>query len=227
MSTRNDLVTTAALIMEYRGYDETSRNNGEGAIDIVASERTSDKEVLVRVVTGAKPGSSVVGVDKARKMRDAVQAQEVETGIIVSDRFTVAGKRVLKEHAIEFYTTQQPVIRSIDADGLYVKINAAVKPLCEATCGKYPSSAAECQGITTGPDTFLQYPCRIRQLSDNADVHYEHRWYQMLRTDLRELLTMVIQTKHPENDDDPPLDGRAEPQSYIVDVTQRELVAAS
>jgi hypothetical protein len=225
MSTGNDLVTTARLLMEYRGYDESSRDKGEGTLDIIASERISDADVLVRVITG--PRTSVVGVDKARKMWDAIQAQEVETGIILSARFTAAAKRVLKEHAIEFFTTQQPVITSIDADGLYVKINAVVKLLCEATCSKYPSSAAECQGTSTGPDAFLNYSCRIRQLSDNADVHYVHRWHQLLCTDLRELLTMVIPTKHPENDDDLPLDGHAEPQSYIVDVNQRELVAAS
>jgi hypothetical protein len=213
MSTDNDLVTTAKLLMEYRGYDETSRTNGEGMIDIIASERTADKEILVRVVTGTGP--SVVGVDKARNMRDAIQAQEVDAGIIFSNRFTAAAKRMLKEHAIEFFTTQQPVITSIDADGLYVKINAVVKPLCEATCGKYPSSAAECQGTSTGPDAFLKYSCRIRQLSDNADVHYEHRWHQLLRTDLRELLTMVIQTKHTENDD-PPLDGSTELSGELV-----------
>jgi hypothetical protein len=211
MSTVNDLVAKSELIMEFRGYDESSIDKREGSIDIVASEPESDAEVLVRVVTSTKLGTGVVGVDAARKMWDAVQAREVETGIMLGDRFTTAAKRVLKEHAIEFFTTQQPVIRSIDADGLYVKINAAVKQLCEATCGKYPSSAAECQGISTGPNSFLKYPCRIRQLSDNADVYYEHRWFQLLRDNLRELLTMTIQTYHQENDDEPPLDGHVEP----------------
>ncbi len=198
MSMGNDLVATAELIMEFRGYDESSTNNGEGTIDIVASKPESDAEVLVRVVTGAGP--SVVGVDKAQEMRDAIQTQEVESGIILSDRFTAGAKRVLKEHAIEFFTTKQPIIESIDANGLYVKINAAVKARCVASCGKSPSSAVECQGVAMEPNAFLKYPCRIRQLSDNADVHYEHRWYQMLRDDLHELLNMAINDNHREHE---------------------------
>jgi hypothetical protein len=213
MSTGNNLVTTAELLLKYRGYDATSTDKREEMVDIVASESESDAGVLVRVVTGAESGTSVVGVAKARKMRDALQAEEVETGIIVSDRFTAAAKRVLNEHAIEFFTTQQPVITAIDADGLYVKINAVVKELCEATCGKYPTLAAECQGTSKGPNAFLKYSCRIRQLSDNADVHYEHRWFQMLRNDLRELLLMMIHADPQVHDDAPPLDGHADSPS--------------
>ena len=145
MATGNDLVTTAELLMKYRGYDESSTDTCEEVIDIVTSEPDSEADVLVRVVTGANPRSGVVGVNKAREMRDAIQAQEIETSIILSDRFTTAAKRVLRKHDIEFYTTQRPVIESIDADGLYVKINAAVKELCEATCGQSASSAAECR----------------------------------------------------------------------------------
>ena len=211
MLTGNTLVTKAELIMEFKGYDKSSVDKCEELIDIVASEPGSDADVLIRIVKSSKLGTGVVGVVKARNMRDAIQEREVKTGVVLGERFTTAAKRVLKENSIEFFTTKQPVITAIDAYGLYVKINAVVKRLCEATCGRYPSSAAECQGISTEPDAFLKYPCRIRHLSDNADVHFEHRWFRMLREDLRELLIMTVQMNHRETDEEPPLDGHAEP----------------
>jgi hypothetical protein len=38
--------------------------------------------------------------------------------------------------------------------------------------------------------TAKSYSCRVRLISDNADFHYEHGWWNLLREDLRALLSM-------------------------------------
>lgn len=182
----------AELIIEYRGYDEADVTRDENTIDILASKPESDEGILVRVVTSPQNGASVIGVDKAKEMEETLAKMEVEHGIILGDRFTNAAKRVLKESSIEFFTGKQNIIQSINPDQLYIKINEFVQHLCEEKCGKLPLSASECTGVTKETGEFMEYTCKIRQISDNADVHYEHRWWTLLQNDLRDLLSLVI-----------------------------------
>jgi len=188
----NDLLEMAELLIEYRGYDEADVKRGQRTIDILASKPESDEGILVRVVTNPQNGTRVVGVDRAKEMEETLANMDVKHGIILGDRFTNAAKRVLKENSIEYFTAKQNIIRSINPDQLYVKINEFVRHLCEQRCGKHPLSASECTGITEETGEFKEYICKIRQLSDNADVHYEHRWWTLLQNDLRDLLSLVI-----------------------------------
>jgi hypothetical protein len=192
----NDLLKMAELIIEYRGYDETDVTRGDSTIDILASNSESNEGILVRVVTNPKNGASVIGVDKAKEMRETLAKLDVKHGVILGDRFTNAAKRVLNENSIEFFTGKQNIIKSINPEQLYVKINEFVEQLCEERCGKQPLSASECSGVTKEAGEFKEYTCTIRQISDNADVHYEHRWWTLLQNDLRDLLSLVILQKN-------------------------------
>lgn len=188
----NNLLEMAELIIEYRGYDETDVTRSEKTIDIRASKLDSDEGILVRVVTNPQTGASVIGVDKAKEMVETLAKMDTKHGIILGDRFTNAAKRVLNENSIEFFTGKQNIIKTIDPEQLYVKINEFVQRLCEDKCEKQPLSASECTGVTVETGTFKEYTCKIRQISDNADVHYEHRWWTMLQNDLRDLLSLII-----------------------------------
>ena len=192
----NELLKMAELIIEYRGYEESEVTRGENTTDILASKPESDEGILVRVVKDPLTGASVIGVDKAKGMRDTLTEMDGKNGIILGDRFTVAAKRVLKENNIEFFTGKQNIIKFIDSEHLYLKINEFVQRLCKEKCGKLPISASDCTGITTETSVFKEYTCKIRQISDNADIHFEHRWWSLLQNDLRDLLTLVILNKN-------------------------------
>jgi hypothetical protein len=188
----NDLLEMAELILEYRGYDETDVTRSEKTIDILASKPDSDDGILVRVVTNPQTGASVIGVDKAKEMAETLAKMDTKHGIILGDRFTNAAQRILDENSIEFFTGKQNIIKTIDPEQLYIKINEFVQQLCEEKCEKQPLSSSECTGVTIETGAFKEYTCKIHQISDNADVHYAHRWWTLLQNDLRDLLSLII-----------------------------------
>jgi len=62
---------------------------------------------------------------------------------------------------------------------LYLRINQYVNDLCKVKCGKIPEKESDCK-----------CDCRIRIISDNASFHFEQGWINLMKKDLKQLLSL-------------------------------------
>jgi len=86
--------TKALNLVKLRGYKLKKREEEDGIISLLARIPKERKHVLIWCITNKK----VVGVAYVRKLEKALEASEVEKGLIVANcRYTHAAKRNSKE----------------------------------------------------------------------------------------------------------------------------------
>ena len=165
----------AELFMAMRNYSCEEKEKWEEGVDIIALDTASNKKVLLRIVE-SKSKSGFVGIDAVRKMVEAMESKDYDKGFLFGKRFTTAAKQELAQNDIqrisEGYTPR------FKPERLYLRINQYVNELCKAKCGKIPEKESDCKG-----------DCRVRIISDNASFHFEQGWINLMKKDLKQLLS--------------------------------------
>lgn len=171
----------AELIMATRGYEKEEDQKWEKGMDIIASPVESEEKILMRVVTNPSSKSGVIGVTAVREMSEELEREGYDKGYLIGKRFTKDARKVMNQEGIEI--ASKKITPSFRPQRLYVAINDYTNQLCEAKCGYVPAKESDCKGYLDG-----RYPCEIRQISDNAQFHFEHGWTNLLQNDLKQLL---------------------------------------
>jgi hypothetical protein len=227
-----DLVRKAELLMELRGYHEAQTRKDATAVDV--SVTGDEATAVIHIVTDSPLRADGVGVRQAEAAAELTEAYDVDDVIVIGTRFTKAARQYLRDHDVEFYSRQKPLLAATPPPALYRHILDRVNALCRRTCGAIPTTEPDCHGYidapiecthcsgtgnrTQGPVTYTcpvcrgagskakHYACRVRLISDNADLHYERGWVEMLKGDLRTLLRLQLERPaDPELTLEPPL----------------------
>ncbi len=166
----------AELFMAMRNYSCEEREKWEEGIDITALDTESNQKILLRIVE-SKSKSGFVGIDAVRKMLEDMEREEYDKGFLFAKRFTAAAKQELIQNDIQRISEQY--MPTFKPERLYLRINNYVNELCKAKCRKIPKKESDCKG-----------DCRIRVISDNASFHFEQGWINLMKKDLKQLLSM-------------------------------------
>ena len=162
--------------MAMRNYSCEDREKSDEGIDITALDTASNEKILLRIVE-PKSKSGFIGIDAVRKMLEAMKSEEYDKGFLFGKRFTAAAKEELMQNNIQRISEQY--MPTFKPERLYLRINNYVNELCKAKCGKIPKKESDCKGN-----------CRIRIISDNASFHFEQSWINLMKKDLKQLLSM-------------------------------------
>ena len=162
--------------MAMRNYSCEEREKGDEGIDIIALDTASNEKILLRIVE-TKSKSGFVGIDAVRKMLEAMKRADYDKGFLFGKRFTDAAKQELIQNDIQ--RISEGYMPKFKPERLYLRINQYVNDLCKAKCGKIPKKESDCKGN-----------CRIRVISDNASFHFEQGWVNLMKKDLKQLLSL-------------------------------------
>ena len=166
----------AELFMAMRNYSCEEREKWDEGIDITALDTASHEKVLLRIVE-PQSKSGFVGIDAVRKMMETMEHDEYDKGVLFGKRFTDAAKQELMQNGIQ--RISEGYMPKFKPERLYLRINQYVNDLCKEKCGKIPEKESDCKG-----------DCRIRVISDNASFHFEQGWMNLMKKDLRLLLSL-------------------------------------
>jgi len=162
--------------MAMRNYSCEEREKWDQGIDIIALDTASKEKVLLRIIE-TKSKSGFVGVDTVRKMLEAIERENYSKVFLFGKRFTDAAKQELIHNNIQ--RISEAYMPKFKPERLYLRINQYVNDLCRAKCGKIPEKESDCKGN-----------CRIRIISDNASFHFEQGWINLMKKDLKQLLSL-------------------------------------
>jgi hypothetical protein len=162
--------------MAMRNYSCEEREQSDDGIDITALDTESHEKILLRIVE-SKSKSGFIGIDAVRKMLEAMERDAYDKGFLFGKRFTAAAKQELMQNDIQRISEQY--MPRFKPERLYLRINNYVNELCKAKCGKIPKKQSDCKGN-----------CRVRVISDNASFHFEQGWINLMKKDLKQLLSL-------------------------------------
>jgi len=187
------LVEKAELIMAVRGYEEEDRHKRKKGMDLVATSPSSSDGILLRVITDPESRSGAIGIDMAKEAIETIKQGGYEKSILISRRFTEAAKRELRQEGVQMVSEQ--IAPRFNPERLYLAMQKYIDGLCQAKCGYIPKQESECKG----KDPEGHYSCQIRLISDNASLHFERGWENLLRRDFERLIKMNNSTNDDES----------------------------
>jgi hypothetical protein len=187
-----ELVEKAELIMAVRGYEEEDRQKWEKGMDLVATSPSSSDEILLRVMTDPESRSGAAGVDVVREAIETMKQRKYGTSILISRRFTEAAKKELREEGVQMVS--EAIAPRFKPERLYLAMQKYIDDLCQAKCGCIPKQESDCKG--RNPEG--HFSCQIRLISDNASLHFERGWKNLLQRDFERLIKINNST----NDDE-------------------------
>jgi len=176
------LIEKAELIMAVGGYEEEDRHKWKKGMDFVATLPSSSDEILLRVMTDPESRSGTVGVDVVREAIESIRHGEYEKIILISRRFTEAAKREMRQEGVQMVSKQ--ITPRFKPERLYLAMQKYIDHLCQAKCGYIPRQESDCKGR----DPEGHYSCQIRLISDNASLHFERGWENLLQRDFERLI---------------------------------------
>jgi hypothetical protein len=177
----------AGLIIAVRNYRCQKKKQRSDGVDFSVLEASSDDKILLRSIE-PQTAAGYVSVEDVRKMVKEMKSQKCERGVLISKRFTIAASEEMVLRKIQ--QVSDDYMPPIKPETLFLTINNCINNLCISQCGFVPVKKSDC---STGKDSS---PCRIRAISNNASFHYEHKWMNLLRDDLRQLLSSPKQSKN-------------------------------
>lgn len=186
------LVEKAELIMAVRGYEEEDRHKRKKGMDLVATSPSSSNEILLRVITDPESRSGAIGVDVVKEAIETMKQGGYEKSILISRRFTEAAKREMRQEGVQMVS--EDIAPLFKPERLYLAMQKYIDDLCQAKCGYIPRQESDCKGRE--PEG--HYSCQIRLISDNASLHFERGWENLLQRDFERLIKINNST----NDDE-------------------------
>ncbi len=181
--TFGDVVEMAELIMAVRDYENEEKQKWEKGVDIIASPNESDDKILMRVITKPSTKSGVIGTTAVREMCEELEREGYDKGFLIGKKFTKDARELMSKEGIGM--ASKKIRPSFKPQGLYVTIHDYINNLCRAKCGRVPKEESDCKGYSDS-----HYSCKIRLISDNAQLHFERGWTNLLQNDLKQLLAI-------------------------------------
>jgi len=171
------------LFMAIEDYESKGIKKRDSGFDITALDNESNDKVLLRVITKPKSKSGYVGVDTVDKMKAAIEKEDYDKGILISDKFTKAAEKKMVEEEIQ--RISENLILDFPPERLYFAARDLVDALCKAKCGRIPQKESDCKGHLND-----HYSCKVRLLNDDISFHFERGWASLLQKDILRLLSI-------------------------------------
>lgn len=178
-----ELIEKAELIMAVRGYENEERQKWDKGIDVVATQPTSNHEILLRVVTEPKSRSGTVGVDIVKETIETMNSEGYDKGVLIGKRFSKAAKEEMRREGIQMFS--EKLTPRFGLQTLYPAMQNYIDDLCKTKCGHIPERESDCEGFSED-----HYSCEIRLISDNASFHFQRGWTNLLQRDFGQLITL-------------------------------------
>jgi len=167
------------FMMAIRNYKCTKTKRRLDRTDVTASNASNEK-ILLRSIESQ--GTGFVGVDEVKNMIKVMKHENYNSGILISKRFTTAAVQEMRQENIQQVSDEY--MPPFDTEKLYLAITNCVNEHCKVKCGKIPLKKSDCKGHLNG--SF----CRVRALSDNSLFHFELGWIDLMKNDLKQLLSL-------------------------------------
>jgi hypothetical protein len=171
----------ATLFMALRNLKCEKRQEWSEGTDFVALDMIADEKVFLRLID-RRNGARFVGVDDVKNMRKAMRTKDCDRGFLVGRRFTDAATQEMGLCNIQ--QVSDDYMPPVSSDDIVLAINECINGLCTEKCGKVPLQESDCKGRNK------ENPCRVRSISDDVLFHFERGWADLLKNDLRQLLSM-------------------------------------
>lgn len=171
----------AELIIAIRNYTCQNRKARSDGIDFTVSDPASGEIILVRLIE-PQGQARFVGVDEVKKMLNFMKSQSCDRGILISKRFTVAALNEMAQDNIQQVSDEY--MPPFKIEELYNVINNHIETLCKAKCGDIALKESDCQKCQE------KTSCRIKAINRNAVFHFERCWMNLLKDDLKQLLSL-------------------------------------
>jgi hypothetical protein len=171
----------AAFLMAVRNLKCGKKEKWSEGTDFVALDVIADERVFIRLIDRRR-GAGFVGADDVKDMYKAMRRKDCGRGVFVGRRFTDAATEEMGLCNIQ--QVSDDYMPPVPSENIVLTINECINGLCKAKCGKVPLKESDCRG------RLRENPCRIRAISDDALFHFERGWTDLLKNDLRQLLSM-------------------------------------
>jgi hypothetical protein len=174
-----EIENKAEFLIAIRDYKyEKSQKYADG-VDYWASEKTSDKRVLLRSIESQRKGG-FVNITDVKNMMEVMKQNGCNNGILIGKRFTEAASQEMTQDNIQ--QVSDSYMPPVKPENILLIINGCTDDLCRKKCGAVPLKESDCKGAQK------ESICRIRAISDDTEFHFEHGWLNLLKSDLRQLL---------------------------------------
>jgi hypothetical protein len=171
----------AELIIAIKNYKCEKRVKRVGGVDFKASDIASEEKILLRAIE-PQGKTGFIGIDDVKKMLKVMKRGDYHSGVLIGKRFTDAAVQEMKQDNIQQVSDEY--MPSFQPEKIYLTINDCVNNLCKAKCGIIPLKESDCKGH------LKEEFCRVRSISDNAFFHFEHGWIDLMKDDLKQLLSL-------------------------------------
>lgn len=174
--------TQVELLKSLHGFEVANVDDEIGIVDYVTEDGDEGKRLL-RVIVDPDFKASRANFKIAAKTLEFVEDGSYDEAIVMAKGFTKASERLLrKEEKLEYVSPENEHHSLVE---LIEGVHNLTEELCEAKCGKYPTSEDDCKGYQDG-----EYTCPVRRVSDDADFHIERVWLELLMNDFSRLVAL-------------------------------------
>ena len=171
----------AELLVAVRNYKCDKKEKWSEGIDFVASDANSDEKVLFRSVE-PQGRSGFVGADDVKNMWKVMKRKNCVRGVLISKRFTEAAS--IEMSLCNIQQVSDLYMPPIHSEKIILTINDCINNLCKTRCGAVALKDSECKGHVK------EGRCRVKSISDDASFHFERGWLDLMKNDLRQLLSL-------------------------------------
>lgn len=169
------------FIIAVRNYKFLKSEKHSSCVDVTVSDALNEKILLRSIDSQGK--NEYVSVDDVKSMLKVMKSQDYNRGVLIGRRFTVAAAEEMAQENIQ--QVSEEYMPPFDTEKLYLAINTCINSQCKTNCGKTPLKKGDCKAHTKDGDF-----CKVRDLSDNASFHYDHGWVDLMKNDLKLLLSL-------------------------------------
>lgn len=169
------------FIIAIRNYKYQKIDRHMDFIDVTASSPSNEKILLRSIEPQGKTG--FVGIDDVKNMMKVMKHGDYDHGVLISKRFTEGAVQEMAQENIQQISDEY--MPPFDTEKLYLAINNCINNQCKVKCGGIPLKESDCKGHLKG--SF----CKVRALSDNSSFHFAHGWIDLMKNDLKQLLSLT------------------------------------
>jgi len=170
----------AEFLIAVRNLKCTRRREWSRGTDFVALDAVTDKKVLIRLMESEKSG--YIRGDDIKDMAEAMRRMNCGSGFFIGRRFTNSATEEMSLDNIQ--PVSDDYMPPTTSESMILIINNHIDDLCRKKCGAVPLKESDCKA------RFKEASCEVRLISDDASFHYGLGWMDLLKNDLRKLLSM-------------------------------------
>jgi hypothetical protein len=171
----------AEFMIAVRNYKCEKKEKWADGMDYTASDKLSKKKVMLRFIE-PQGKSGFVNVGDVKSMVKVMKRKGTDFGILIGKRFSDAATQEMAQNNIEHVS--DVYMPPVKPENIILTINGCIDNLCLAKCGAIPLKESDCKARID------ENSCKVRSISDDALFHFKQGWLSLMKSDLRQLLSL-------------------------------------